>query len=147
MSLGLQESMSNKISHSGVIESITDGCVKVRILQTSACASCKVAAHCHASEAKVMVVDVCGVTDSSNLSVGQSVAVSTSGNTASRALFLGYGLPFLLMVGVLVVVLRLTDNEGAAALSALGSLIPYYFLLWILRDRISRQVSFELEES
>ena len=51
------------------------------------------------------------------------------------------------MVGVLVVVLRLTDNEGAAALSALGSLIPYYFLLWILRDRISRQVSFELEES
>ena len=53
----------------------------------------------------------------------------------------------VVMVGVLVVVLRLTDNEGAAALSALGSLIPYYFLLWILRDRISRQVSFELEES
>ena len=146
MSTGLQESMSNEISHAGVIESIAEGCVKVRILQTSACASCKVAAHCNASESKVKVVDVCGVANVSSLSVGQSVVVSTSRDVASRALLLGFGLPFLLLVAVLMVVLWITGNEGVAALSAIGSLVPYYLVLWLLRDRISRQVRFEIKD-
>ena len=146
MSTGLQESMSNEISHAGVIESIAEGCVKVRILQTSACASCKVAAHCNASESKVKVVDVCGATNVSSLSVGQSVVVSTSRDVANRALLLGFGLPFLLLVAVLMVVLWITGNEGIAALSAIGSLVPYYMVLWLLRDRISRQVKFEIKD-
>ena len=146
MSTGLQESMSNEISHAGVIESIAEGCVKVRILQTSACASCKVAAHCNASESKVKVVDVCGVANVSSLSVGQSVVVSTSRDVANRALLLGFGLPFLLLVAVLMVVLWITGNEGVAALSAIGSLVPYYLVLWLLRDRISRQVRFEIKD-
>lgn len=146
MSTGLQESMSNEISHAGVIESIAEGCVKVRILQTSACASCKVAAHCNASESKVKVVDVCGVANVSSLSVGQSVVVSTSRDVANRALLLGFGLPFLLLVAVLMMVLWITGNEGVAALSAIGSLVPYYLVLWLLRDRISRQVRFEIKD-
>lgn len=146
MSTGLQESMSNEISHAGVIESIAEGCVKVRILQTSACASCKVAAHCNASESKIKVVDVCGVANVSSLSVGQSVVVSTSRDVASRALLLGFGLPFLLLVAVLMIVLWITGNEGVAALSAIGSLVPYYLVLWLLRDRISRQVRFEIKD-
>lgn len=146
MFTGLQESMSNEISHAGVIESIAEGCVKVRILQTSACASCKVAAHCNASESKVKVVDVCGATNVSSLSVGQSVVVSTSRDVANRALLLGFGLPFLLLVAVLMVVLWITGNEGIAALSAIGSLVPYYMVLWLLRDRISRQVKFEIKD-
>ena len=146
MFTGLQESMSNEISHAGVIESIAEGCVKVRILQTSACASCKVAAHCNASESKVKVVDVCGATNVSSLSVGQSVVVSTSRDVANRALLLGFGLPFLLLVAVLMVVLWITGNEGIAALSAIGSLVPYYLVLWLLRDRISSQVKFEIKD-
>ena len=146
MSTGLQESMSNEISHAGVIESIAEGCVKVRILQTSACASCKVAAHCNASESKIKVVDVCGVANVSSLSVGQSVVVSTSRDVANRALLLGFGLPFLLLVAVLMIVLWITGNEGIAALSAIGSLVPYYLVLWLLRDRISRQVRFEIKD-
>ena len=138
--------MSNEISHAGVIESIAEGCVKVRILQTSACASCKVAAHCNASESKVKVVDVCGVANVSSLSVGQSVVVSTSRDVASRALLLGFGLPFLLLVAVLMMVLWITGTEGIAALSAIGSLVPYYLVLWLLRDRISRQVRFEIKD-
>lgn len=138
--------MSNEISHAGVIESIAEGCVKVRILQTSACASCKVAAHCNASESKIKVVDVCGVANVSSLSVGQSVVVSTSRDVANRALLLGFGLPFLLLVAVLMIVLWITGNEGIAALSAIGSLVPYYLVLWLLRDRISRQVRFEIKD-
>ena len=137
--------MSDKISHSGVIERIEGNCVQVRILQTSACAACKIAGHCNASESKEKLVDV-RCADSDGYRVGQSVVVSASRQVANQALLLGFGVPFIVLVGVLFVVLRLTGNEGVAALSGLGALAPYYLLLWLLRDTIGRRVSFQIEK-
>ena len=131
--------MSTKISHSGVVESISEGCVQVRILQTSACAACKVAGHCHASESKEKIVDVLNVGDTSRLKVGDSVVVSASRDVANRALLLGFGLPFLILVSVLFIMLQLVSDEGLAALAALSALLPYYGLLYLLRDKSSRR--------
>ena len=116
----------------------------MRILQTSACAACKVASHCNASESKEKIVDVF-CCDTTKYETGQEVTVWASKGVANKALLLGFGLPFLLLIGVLVAVLYLTGNEGVAALAALGSLIPYYFLLWLRRDSIRQQISFHLE--
>lgn len=136
--------MSQKISHAGVIERIEGDSIKVRIVQTSACAACKVASHCNAAESKVKIVDVFGC-DTAKYSTGQEVTVWASRDVANRALLLGFGVPFLLLVCVLMIALRFTVNEGAAALWALGSLVPYYFALWLLRDRIQRGISFQIE--
>ena len=138
-------SMGNRISHSGIVESVQKGCVKVRIVQTSACAACKVAGHCNAAESKVKMVDVI-CCDTAKYKTGQEVVVSTSKEVANRALLLGFGIPLLLLVAVLLVVLRWTGDEGMAALASLGVLIPYYFVLWLLRDSIRQQVSFRIEE-
>ena len=137
--------MSNKITHSGVVERVEGDCVKVRIVQTSACAACKVASHCNAAESKVKIVDVL-TPDSSAYRAGEEVVVSASKDVANRALLLGFGLPFLLLLGVLVVMLRLTSEQGLAALGAIGALIPYYILLWLMRDRIRQQISFRIEK-
>ena len=137
--------MSNKISHSGVIEQILDGCVKVRIVQTSACAACKVAAHCNAAESKIKIVDVF-CSDNSTYQVGQDVVVWASKDVANKALLLGFGIPFLLLICVLLIALRFTSEEGIAALTALGSLVPYYFLLWLLRKKIQRQIAFHIDK-
>ena len=137
--------MSNKISHSGVIERIEGDCVKVRIVQTSACAACKVASHCNASESKEKIVDVI-CCDTAKYATGQEVVVSASKEVANRALLLGFGVPLLLMIAALLIVLRWTGDEGIAALASLGALIPYYVILWLLRDSIRQQVSFRIEE-
>ena len=137
--------MSNKISHSGIVDSIVGDCVKVRILQTSACAACKVASHCNAAEAKEKVVDVV-CANSAEYSEGQQVVVSASADVARRALLLGFGLPFLVLVAVLLLVLRLSGSEGLAALSALASLVPYYLLIWLSRRRIQQHISFQIED-
>ena len=118
--------------------------MRVRILQTSACAACKVASHCNASESKEKMVDVV-CENGAAYEKGQQVVVSASRQVANQALLLGFGVPFLLLVGVLFVVLRLSGNEGVAALSGLAALVPYYLLLWLLRDRIGRRVSFQIE--
>ena len=136
--------MSNKISHSGIIEHILDDCIKVRIVQTSACAACKVAAHCNAAESKIKIVDVF-CSDNSTYQVGQDVVVWASKDVANKALLLGFGIPFLLLICVLLIALRFTSEEGIAALTALGSLVPYYFLLWLLRKKIQRQIAFHID--
>jgi sigma-E factor negative regulatory protein RseC len=135
--------MESNISHSGVVEGIEVGCVHVRIVQTSACAACKVAGYCNASESKEKVVDV--YCDSSAYTVGQTVTVMASRRVAARALLLGFGLPFVVLVTVLVVILLLTDNELWAALGGLLALAPYYVVLYLLRNRIRHQLSFWIE--
>ena len=137
--------MDTKISHSGIVESISDGCVQVRILQTSACAACKVAGHCHASESKEKIVDVLNVRDAARLKVGDSVIVSASRDVANRALLLGFGVPFLILVSVLFIMLKVVSDEGLAAITAILALMPYYGMLYLMRDRIQQKISFSIE--
>ena len=137
--------MSNIISHSGIIESIHEGCVQVRILQTSACAACKVAGRCNASESKEKIIDVMNVRDISQLKVGDSVVVSASRDVANKALLLSFGVPFLILVSVLLIMLKLISEEGIAALVSLLALVPYYVALYFLRDRIQQKIAFSIE--
>ena len=137
--------MNQRISHSGVIESIEEGCVHVRIVQTSACAACKVAGYCNAAESKEKIIDV--FCDSvAAYQVGQQVVVSASGQVAVKALLWAFGVPFVLLMAVLLLVLLLTGNEGWAALGALGALVPYYIILWLLRDKMREQLAFTIEQ-
>lgn len=137
--------MSTKISHSGIIESIHEGCVQVRILQTSACAACKVASHCNASESKEKFIDVRNVRDTSQLKVGDSVVVSASRDVANRALFLGFGAPSLILISVLLIMLKLTSDEGIAAIVSLLALVPYYLVLFLMRNKIQQKIAFSIE--
>ena len=139
--------MSAKISHSGIVASISNGYVQVRILQTSACAACKVAGHCNASESKEKIVDVLNVNDISTLKVGDHVIVTASHDVAKRALLLGFGIPFMVLVTVLLIMLKVFSNEGLAAITALLSLIPYYWVLYLMRDKIQKKMSFFIERN
>ena len=136
--------MSNKIKHSGVVENIMGDSVQVRIVQTSACAACKVAGYCNASESKEKLVDIYHA-DTRNLKVGDVVTVTASTQVAAQALLLGFGLPFVVLVAVLIAVLLITGNEGAASLSGLGALVPYYAVLFLFRNRIRDKLSFSIE--
>lgn len=135
--------MSTKISHSGIIESIDEGCVHVRIVQTSACAACKVAGYCNAAESKEKIVDV--FQPANGLKVGDAVTVTASTSVATQALLLGFAVPFFVLVAVLLVVLWLTGNEATAGLSALASLLPYYGVLYLTRDKIRDRFAFAIE--
>ncbi len=136
--------MNNKIQHSGVVENVVGDCVQVRIVQTSACAACKVAGYCNAAESKEKIIDVY-TSRAQTYSKGQQVVVSTSGSVAARALLWGFGVPFLVLVAVLVIVLQLTGSEGQAALSAIAALVPYYGVLYLFRDKMRERLAFAIE--
>lgn len=136
--------MSNKIKHAGVVDGVEGECVRVRILQSSACSACKVAAHCYASETKEKIIDVMDA-DASHYQKGDRVMVVADTAVGFRASLYGYLLPLILMVVTLVGVLAATHSEGLAAVSALGILIPYYVLLFLMRNKLRNRLSFSLE--
>lgn len=136
--------MSNNIKHSGIIESVNGGHVIVRILQAAACGECVVSSHCHASGAKEKLIDVYE-TPTSTRKKGDQVTVVASTKTGVRAVALGFGVPFLLMLAVLFTTMGFTGSEPIAALSALLSLIPYYIGLYVCRNKISGKISFWIE--
>ncbi len=128
------------------MESVEEGLVRVRILQASACAACKVASRCHTAEAKEKIIDVAvDAREAFRWEKGQTVTVCTSGTMAVRALLLGFGIPLLLMLAVLVGTKMAGGSEGLAALMMLVSLIPYYIGLCFFRNRIARSIAFHIE--
>ena len=139
----LHSKLMDNISHSGIVESIIGNIVNVRIRQTSACAACKVAGYCNAAESKEKIISVT-TPDSSRYAVGQEAVVSTSGKTATRALLWAFGVPCILLMTVLAAGIFLFDSEGTAAITAMAIMLVYYFLLWLMRDRIAAQVSFTI---
>lgn len=135
--------MSNRIKHDGIIDSVSGDIVKVRIVQTSACAACSLSRQCNSAESKEKIIEVanCG----SQYRVGQQVVVSVSAAMGYRAVMLGFGLPFLVLVAVVVLAYAFTSDEPLSALLGLVSLVPYYILLYLNRDKISRSLLFDIE--
>lgn len=137
--------MSNKISHSGIVDSIGDNCLHVRILQSTACGSCKAAGYCNAAEHKEKIIDVYGVADTSAFQIGQTVNIVASTNSGMRAVLLAFGIPFLIIIAVLFAGSILTSDEELLALLSISSLVPYYTILYLCRDKLQQKFTFNIE--
>lgn len=137
--------MSTIIRHQGIIESLDGTHLRVKVIQTTACAACKIQSHCNASESKEKVIDVYDKTAARQCQPGQTVTVTTEGTMAAHALLLGFGLPLLLMMVVFFAASALALGEGLSALLMLASLVPYYLIIWCLRHRIAKRIQFRIE--
>ncbi len=137
--------MEKKIYHEGVVERVSPRAVSVRIQQVSACAACQASSFCQASESKEKTVEVL-TASAPSYKVGDNVVVWASPTVARRALLWAFGVPFVLMMAVLVGVLQASGNEGVAAVVSLLALFPYYGVLWLLQRRLRRQLTFGIEK-
>jgi sigma-E factor negative regulatory protein RseC len=99
---------------------------------------------CNIAEVEEKIVEVKRDRDRSFVQ-GQEVVASMRKSLGGLAVFLGYVLPFLVLMGVLLLVLLLTGNEGLAGLLAMAVLVPYYWLLYIFRDKLKKTFSFKIK--
>ncbi len=139
-----KQTMANNIKHLGIIEKIDGAHVQVRIEQSSACASCKVARNCNASESKEKIIDIYDVHD--HYQVGQQVVISTSLSVVSSAVFVGFAIPLLLLLIILLITKQFGLSDEYAALSAIGSLIPYYIFIWGWQHHLKNYFTFQIEK-
>jgi sigma-E factor negative regulatory protein RseC len=133
------------IDHDGIIEQIHGDIAHVKISSESACAACHAKGVCMASdkEDKYLDVPMQGVSYSS----GETVKVLVEKRLGFKAVFLGYFLPFLVVMGVLVGCLSAGVPELQAGLWALLSLPPYSLALYLARNRIASTFSFSMQKT
>lgn len=133
------------VEHLGWIKEINSDKIVVNILSQSACAGCHAKGACGLSDVEEKLVDV--YKPHHNLKVGESVKVILRQSMGFQALFLGYVMPFLAMLIVLIVLTSMNISEAKAGLASLAILIPYYFILYLFKDRISNHFTFEIESN
>ncbi len=133
------------IKHRGIVENINGSHIQVRILQTSACSACSVKGHCHASESKEKLIDVFD-SKASSYRKGEEVMLCGATSMGMQAVFWAFAVPFLVLLITLFVAMRLTDgDELQSALIALLALLPYYLIIYICRNKLSKKFSFTIE--
>jgi sigma-E factor negative regulatory protein RseC len=135
----------SSVSHEGVVERMEGETVLVRFIARSACAACHAKGVCSISNSEEKVVEVKGVKDS--WKAGDHVEVLLEQRQGFTALMYGYGIPLVILMAVLFTVSAITGREGLSALIAMGSLIPYYLIIWIFRKKISGKFEFHIRRT
>jgi len=129
-----------EVTHTGTVKSVEDKGIKVSIIVLSGCASCNIKGACNMSEQADKELDI--ECEPRLFKIGQEVEIRMKESLGFHALFLGYVLPFILMIVILSISSFLTTNEAIVGLLSIGSLVPYYSLLYLLRNRIKKKFSY-----
>ncbi len=138
------ETTHEQIEHPGIIEKTQGSRVWVSIMPQSACGSCHSKSYCGMAEVSEKIVEV--QPDSRHSYVpGQEVTIALKKSLGYKALFLGYLLPFLLILATLMVSLAITNNEVWAAFISITITIPYYTVLYMKRKNIKNSFRFYIK--
>lgn len=136
-------SKNSTVEHNGVVSEISDNSIFVDLSVKSACAACHAKSVCGAdTDQKTIEVK----TDKRLFSIGDKVKVIMRESLGMKALFLGYILPFLVVVTTLLILIELGFSEGFSGLISVLVLIPYYIGLYFFRNRIKREFNFDIEK-
>ncbi|MGQ7870311.1 SoxR reducing system RseC family protein [Sunxiuqinia sp. sy24] len=135
--------MSGEISHKGIIKALSAQRILVEIINESACSACHAKGMCSAADMKEKEIEINHF--SGEYHVGQAVEIVGKTSQGFKALFYGYLFPFLLIMIVLITLTSLQFSEGLSGLLSLSILIPYYFILYITRNRIRKSFEFEIK--
>ena len=135
--------MANTIRHQGIVENINGSHLQVRIIQTSACASCSVKGHCSSADTKEKLIDITDV-DAASYQPGDRVWVIGELSMGAMAVLYAFILPFFVVIISLFIFMAIWNDELRSALCSLVLLIPYYYILWLNKSRLGKKFSFSI---
>ncbi|MCD8194228.1 MAG: SoxR reducing system RseC family protein [Tannerellaceae bacterium] len=136
--------MSDSINHRGIIDRIEGDTLFVRIMQQSACAGCHAKGMCSASESKEKIIEVRD--NSHQYTINEEVILTGKTSLGLKAVLLAFVIPVLIVVGTIIIGNISGWEEASAALASLVVLIPYYGVLYLLREKLKRTFVFTLKK-
>jgi len=135
--------MSGEITHTGIIKKLSENKIIVGIVNESACASCHAKGACTAADMKDKEVEITRF--DGEFAVGQHVTIIGKTIQGFKALLLGYLLPFIVVMATLIISTTLGFSETTTGLASLGILLPYYGILYALKNKIKKSFEFEIK--
>ena len=133
------------VEQQGTVEEIAGHKVFVRIRQISACGDCHARSLCSMTEMEDKLIEADD--NSLNLHQGDRVNVTMTRSMGNRAVLLGYMIPFLLLITLLLVLSAAHLKEGIIGLAAVAILLAYYTILHLFRDRLKKSFTFTLSKT
>ncbi len=131
------------IEHEGIVTEVSPQLIKVRIVNESACASCHAKGACTAADLQDKIIDI--YQSESEVQTGQRVMVLGKKSLAPKAVLLAYVYPILIMLAVLIITFYVANNELLAGGLTLAALVPYYVVIYMLKDKLKRTFSFTIK--
>jgi len=132
------------IIHPGIIHKIENDKIIVNIIAQSACASCHAKGMCSISDLEEKSIEVLKKSGK-NYKTGEKVNVAMESSLGTKAVMIGYVIPFLIVLISLIILTIITNNEGFAGLISLVLLIPYYFGVYFHRDKLKKTFTFKIQ--
>ena len=132
--------MSEIIEHIGVVTGSVGNKLQVLIEQQSACAGCHAREACMAADKSDKVIDATPI--DAAISMGDSVIVYGRKQLGIKAVVLMYIIPFVLILTALLLLSIYTQDEMTMGVLSLLTLVPYYLILVLMRDKINKEFQF-----
>lgn len=127
--------MSTHIQHPGFVTSLHDDVIRISLVESSGCSACHNGFCMMGDSGSRQLEFKCS---QGAFNVGDEVMVRIRPSLGYAAVAWLYAVPFLLVLGVLLILTGLSFGEGVAGLCALTALAPYYGVVFALRKRIRR---------
>lgn len=134
---------SEAILHQGKVNQISEDRIEVEIQTGSACAHCSANGQCVSADSKTRKVTVDNY-NGPELHVGDMVTLTGHKQDGLTAVFFAYFLPFILVIVTLFTANTILNNEAISGIISLVVLIPYYAVIWLLKNRLKQKFSFKI---
>jgi sigma-E factor negative regulatory protein RseC len=127
----VQTSGENLVKHEGVVSRISSNSITVSLKGNLHCEACNAKSACGVSDSDTKEIEV--QTLGQSVELHEHVEVFLEKGLGLKAVFWAYVFPFILLFAVLLVASAIYP-EWIAGLLAIGILIPYYLLLYVLKN-------------
>lgn len=136
--------MEERVSHTGVITSITSDELGIEILSSGSCGSCSIKSACGMSETREKHI-VVPKPDGKEFIIGQPVKVSMTARQGGRAAVYAYLIPALLMIFTILIISQFSLKDWIAAVAGISAAAVYYLVLFLFRRKIRERFEYEVE--
>jgi len=137
-----KSSSDQLVRHEGIVSKVSDDSITVSLNGNLHCEACNAKSACGVSESGSKEIEI--PMDAESLKLNESVEVFLKKDLGLKAVFWAYVFPFVLLFAVLLLASAFYQ-EWIAGLLALGVLVPYYLIIYALKD--SFQNSFKVSVS
>jgi sigma-E factor negative regulatory protein RseC len=135
--------MKDELSHEGIVREVGPKITRVAIEAKSACASCHAAGLCASLDATTKDIEVSTALNP-GYQEGDKVEVVLGTSMGAKAVLLAYVVPLFILL-ILVVSLSYTSiHELLIGAIGLGGMAIWYGVVYLFRDRLSREYVFYL---
>ncbi len=132
------------VTHTGIIRKIAGNKAEISVISKASCVSCSLNNACSVSDMKEKIIEI-DLNQVAQYNEGDSVVVEMKQSLGTWAVLLGYLFPFFVLFLGLIMFLHFGLNQGLSGILAIALLIPYYSILYLLRDFFKKRFRYRIQ--